>query len=128
MGAFLSAPNEDDDDVRSKTRALAVTKTPVLLDIVGAMGLTTLNRTTRDPLSPYCIVYVDGEEVSRTKAVRDDGDPIWTIQHNSPCVLSVSQNAKSQSYDLVEGEVTIKILHGSTCTGSRREECGSVRE
>jgi hypothetical protein len=100
-----------------QTRALAVTKTPVLLDIVGAMGLTTLNRTTRNPLSPYCIVYVDGEEVSRTKAIRDDGDPIWTIQHNSLCVISVSQNAKSQSYDLVEGEVTIKILRGSTCMG-----------
>ncbi len=58
----------------------------VLLEIVGAMGLSNKAKTHIDP---YCVVKVRQKEVHRTKAIQDDGNPIWTVKTNSLCLLEI---------------------------------------
>ena len=101
-------------------------KTPVLLEIVGALGLEAVRgqkgskfvpsaALSDTDVDPYCIVKVananppssnkkggnDGKEekppssppkpkeVHRTKVIKDDSSPIWTVKTGSLCLLNL---------------------------------------
>lgn len=116
----------------------------VLLEIVGAMGLSNKSKTHIDP---YCIVKVLDKEVHRTKAIQNDGNPIWTVKTNSLCLLEIpdgsmsskngtaaaTTNSNSDDDDDAsvestavavvsppgaEDSVTIEIYHGNTPLGT----------
>ncbi len=56
--------------------------TPVLLEIVGAMGF-------RRVMDLYCVVKINDKDVHRTKVVHDDDSPIWTVLTGSLCLLKI---------------------------------------
>jgi hypothetical protein len=66
--------------------------TLVLLEVVGAMGLSNKAKTNIDP---YCIVKVRRKEAHRTKAIQDDGNPIWTVKTQSLCLLEIPDDSMS---------------------------------
>lgn len=115
--SFCRKPEQEtgDDATGSKRRALAVPTVPVLVDIVGAMGLRKRDGGIVDP---YCAVYVDGEEVHRTHVIPKDGHPIWTVKSKSLCLLDIPSRAQPSTPSFpVTGEVTFSVCHGSTCLG-----------
>jgi hypothetical protein len=69
-----------------------VSTTLVLLEVVGAMGLSNKAKTNIDP---YCIVKVRRKEAHRTKAIQDDGNPIWTVKTQSLCLLEIPDDMMS---------------------------------
>jgi hypothetical protein len=84
---------EQGDKHREKTLAVEE-RSYVLLEVVGAMGLSNKAKTHIDP---YCIVKVRHKEVHRTKAIQDDGNPIWTVKTNSLCLLEIPDGMSSKS-------------------------------
>jgi hypothetical protein len=84
---------EQGDKHRERTLAVEE-KSFILLEIVGAMGLSNKAKTHIDP---YCILKVRHKEVHRTKAIQDDGNPIWTVKTNSLCLLEIPEGMSSKS-------------------------------
>jgi hypothetical protein len=84
---------EQGDKHKERTVALEK-KSFVLLEIVGAMGLSN---TAKTHIDPYCVVKVRHEEVHRTKAIQDDGNPIWTVKTNSLCLLEIPEGMSSKT-------------------------------
>jgi hypothetical protein len=78
----------------------------VLLEIVGAMGLSNKVKTHIDP---YCNVKVRRKEVHRTKAIQDDGNPIWTVKTQSLCLLEIPINASMSSKSGTTADTTSSI-------------------
>ena len=114
---WLEATNEDENEPLMRT----IPKAPVLLEIVGAMGLAT---RTRKNVDPYCVVRMgeDDKEVHRTKTIYDDGNPIWTIKTKSLCLLAIPHNEVARNTDSTEdvvniGRATVSVFHGYNCLG-----------
>jgi hypothetical protein len=63
-----------------------------LMELVSASSLGT------NEVDPYCVVYLNKEEVHRTKSIRNDPDPIWTIRTNSMCLLHVPLLESTHDY------------------------------
>jgi hypothetical protein len=84
--------NEEEKQKLVRSATFNDSTTLVLLEIVGAIGLS--NKTTTY-LDPYCVVKVGCEEVHRTKAIKNDGNPIWTVKTNSISLLEIPRRAMS---------------------------------
>lgn len=95
----------------------------ILLDIVGVMGLTIFHRNVHNAQSlpwgirmtkkisnatidPYCVVYVDGKEVHRTKTLKDDENPIWDVMTQSLCVVHVPMTSVTTTEHTVNPTTT----------------------
>jgi hypothetical protein len=97
---------------KTKTKTTAepkntTTRTLVLLEIVGAMGLAFVagqqeqqNQQSKnnplaflehDTMNPYCVVQVAGKQVHRTSEIEHDTSPIWTLQTKSVCLLELEE-------------------------------------
>jgi hypothetical protein len=85
-------PLLDQGDKHKQKMVAVEERSFVLLEIVGAMGLSNKAKTHIDP---YCLVKVRGKEVHRTKAIQDDGNPIWTVKTNSLCLLEIPDGSMS---------------------------------
>mmetsp|Transcript_18470 Transcript_18470/g.43588 ORF Transcript_18470/g.43588 Transcript_18470/m.43588 type:complete len:338 (+) Transcript_18470:87-1100(+) len=83
---------------------------PVLMELVGCTGLSSLLRSTttaelrrqlmgRTSMDPYCVVQLvtknnngNGEtalEIHRTQSCEDTANPIWTVRTKSLCLLNL---------------------------------------
>jgi hypothetical protein len=97
----------------------------VLMEIVGAMCLETKHRKKVDP---YCIVRLydnDNQKyniIHRTDTIRNDSNPIWTVQTKSLCLLKIPyhlyKNAISSSdiepsMGKENAMIMIDIYHGN---------------
>ena len=91
-----SNAQEDEDEIilvrRPKSSQLHSYQR-VLMEVVGAMGLSTKKRQTVDP---YVKIQMCGDDdtgkmrvVHRTHTIPNDGDPIWTAQTKALCVLEI---------------------------------------
>jgi len=98
----------EDSSSRSKSTALTVATTPVVFDVIGAIGLSTT--------TPYCIIWVDGDEVHRTDTL-DDDSPIWTIATKSTCLIQVPAPVVKPIEAKTIDEITVTIHSGSECIG-----------
>ena len=76
-------------------------KHAVLMEIVGAMCLETKQRKKVDP---YCVVRMYDGNVSaenklriihRTDTIHNDGNPIWTVQTKSLCIIEIPKGDES---------------------------------
>jgi hypothetical protein len=85
-------PLLDQSDKHKQKMVAVEERSFILLEIVGAMSLSNKAKTHIDP---YCIVKVRGKEVHRTKAIQDDGNPIWTVKTNSLCLLEIPDGSIS---------------------------------
>jgi hypothetical protein len=99
----IEKPVKQRDRVFLETDTEAMTQ--VLLEIVGAMGLSTKLKVEIDP---YCIVSKDEREIHRTKKIVNDANPIWTVETNSLCVVEVG--GPNDTF-------TIRLYDGSTMLG-----------
>ena len=102
--------NKAASDESENRGALIVPATWVLLEVVGAIGLTSRKRKKVDP---YCVVKVDGKEIHRTSTINDDGNPIWTVKTKALCALKVPDEVSS-----VVEDVTVAVMNGSTPLGT----------
>jgi len=72
----------------------------VLMEVVGAMGLSTKKRQTVDPYVKIQMYCDDNDErmrvVHRTHTIPNDGDPIWTAQTKALCVLEIPLLAEDE--------------------------------
>lgn len=74
--------------------------TPMLMEVVSARNLSNKNN-----LDPYVVVHVNGKEVHRTKSINKDKDPIWTIKHDSMCIVHIPNRcAKPKEQEKEETE------------------------
>ena len=105
------------------------TKHVVLLEIVGAMGLETKQRRRVDP---YCVVRVCDSSTNNTKdkfrtihrtdTIHNDGNPIWTVQTKSLCIVelpsvtepSLGNCSTSSATTDDTGCLLIDIYHGNS--------------
>jgi hypothetical protein len=118
-------PNNKDASNRS---ALSVPTTPILLEIVGALGLAT--KKSSSDVDPYCIVSVGDKELHRTKTVHNDGNPIFTVASKALCLLEIpndgfvessSTSNESSAAAAVAAvgycKVTVSVHSGFSCLG-----------
>lgn len=101
-----------DDTSGQKVRPATTPTKQVLMEIVSA---STLGNATVDP---YCSVFINEQEVHRTKTIYNDPDPIWTVSTNSLCVLDIP----------LEGEnmMKIEVNHGNQCLGVVGLNCSDL--
>jgi hypothetical protein len=81
----------------------------VLLEIVGAMGLSAI----KDCTSSFCTVSVDKNKVHNTSVIHNDTSPIWTVASKSLCLLNL-EDGNTVTVDLKSsnliGFASAKIL------------------
>jgi hypothetical protein len=112
-------PLEQCDKEKQKLLAAEERSTLVLLEIVGAMGLSNKKKTHIDP---YCIVKVRSKEVHRTKAIQDDGNPIWTIKTHSLCLLEIPHGPISSKSGTTAAAIASNKDDDDDCTEESTEE------
>lgn len=88
-------------------KTLEIQKTPVLLEIVGVLGL-------RKTIDSYCVVKVNDKEVHRTKVIHNDDSPIWTVLSGSLCLLRISSETATMP---TKSELTICLHHRFSLVG-----------
>lgn len=92
-------------------------RTLVLVEIVGAMGLS---RNARDGVDPYVIVRQGEKEVHRTKPVQNDGNPIWTIKTKSLCVVGLPDVEKKDEEATSNKQDEADTVSFQVCDGFKR--------
>lgn len=139
---WLVPPENDDAHFKSLIADGATSRpatTLVLMEVVGAMGLSTQAKTCIDP---YCIVKVRSKLVHRTKEIRNDGNPIWTVKTQSLCLLEIPGETSDSTSSTIEGKqnksvveesipgagdtVTIEIFHDGGVGGLQHQRLGTV--
>ena len=63
-----------------------------------------------DRINPFVTVHLSGRRVHRTKTIRGNANPIWTIQSHSLCVLEIPANIIPPDDDDDQTNVNIQTV------------------
>eukprot|EP00980_Cylindrotheca_fusiformis_P026158 scaffold15472_cov117-Cylindrotheca_fusiformis.AAC.22 len=93
---FSSCFGASGDDVPARASLITgdhniiTTNEKVLLDIVGALGLSMV----KDCVNSFCTVSVNQTKKHMTSIIYNDTSPIWTVETNSLCLLGLQGSDK----------------------------------